>query len=157
MKLRHAILAALLAAPAIAAAAPAPVSDNMQVALNLQNSCTIDVDDLAFGLHNTLAANIDAKTEMRIRCTGISTQLRVDVNGGGSGDMHNRKMTDGNGNSINYQLYAYPNAFAAMTPAHTWIGFGQNLTWTLHGRVFGGQGPKVAATYSDTLVATVSF
>lgn len=157
MKLRHAFAIALLAAPALAAAAPAPATDTLQVALNLENSCTIAIDDLNFGVHNTLAADIDAQTQMRIRCTGISSQLRVDIDGGGSGDMNARKMTDGNGNSINYQLYAYPNAFAPMTPRHTWIGFGQNLTHTLHGRVFAGQGPKVAASYSDTLVATVTF
>lgn len=156
MRLAHVIAtAALLAAPALAAAGTA--SDSMQVSLNLQNNCTIAIDDLAFGVRSSLAANIDAQTQMRVRCTGISSQLRVDVDGGGSGDIHARRMTDGNGNSVNYQLYAYPNAVASMTPAHTWIGFGQNLTWTLHGRVFAGQNPKVAGTYSDTLIATVTF
>lgn len=156
MKLRHAITFALLAAPALATAAPAPANDTMQVSLDLQNNCTIDIDDIDFGVHSTLAADVDATTEMRIRCTGISSALRVDINGGGSGDMNNRKLSDGNGNTLGYQVYAYKD-FAAMTPAHTWIGFGQNLTWTLHGRLFAASAPLVAGTYSDTLVATVTF
>lgn len=156
MKLASTLALLALAVPASAVAAPAPQSDTFQVVLDLQNRCTIDIDDLSFGTRNTLASDIDATTQMRIRCTGISSQLRVDVDGGNSGNINARQMRDANGNSVNYQLYAY-QGFAPMSPAHTWIGFGQNLTWTLHGRVFGGQNPKPAGNYADTLTATVTF
>lgn len=156
MKLRHAITFALLAVPAFATAAPAPASDTMQVSLNLENSCTIDIDDIDFGVHTALAADVHAQTQMRIRCTGISPILWVDVSGGGSGDVNNRKLSDGKGNTLNYQVSAYRD-FAPMNPRHGWAGFGQNLTWTLHGRLYATAAPLIAGSYSDTLVATVTF
>lgn len=156
MKLRHAITFALLAAPALAAAAPAPANDTMQVSLNLENRCTIDIDDIDFGVHNTLAANIDARSEMRIRCTGISSMLQIDFGPGGSGDTQNRRMSDGNGNTINY-LFTTVQGSTWQATRHSFYGFGQNLTWPLYGRIYGGQNPKPAGSYSDTLVATVTF
>ena len=157
MKLRHAFAIALLAAPAFAVAAPAPATDTMQVALNLENSCTIAIDDLNFGVHSTLAANIDSQMQMRVRCTGISSSMGIAISPGGSGNGNARRMTDGNGNNLNYQIYLSPNGVNPYPSLWTFFGFGQNITWTLHGRVFAGQNPKPAGSYSDTLVATVSF
>ncbi|TZF90975.1 spore coat protein U domain-containing protein [Cognatilysobacter lacus] len=155
MKLRHTLTLALLAAPAFAIAAPAPATDTMQVSLDLTNRCTVEVDDLNFGVHNTLASDLETKSEFRVRCTGISPSLLLNFSAGGSGNAMDRQMTDGAGNSIRYTLSTI-QGWGQVTN-HGFYGFGQNLTWPLFAKIPGGQNPKASGTYADNLVATVTF
>lgn len=155
MKLAYSFALLALAAPGLAMAATEPQNDSFQVALDLQNRCTIDIDDLSFGTHNTLANDIETRSEMRIRCTGISPSLLIQFDGGGAGDFNNRRMSDGNGNTINY-VFSTIQGWGQIH-SHGFYGFGQNLTWPVYGVIPGGQNPKPAGTYSDTLVATVTF
>ena len=155
MKLRHALAIALLAAPAFASAATVPANDTMQVSLDLQNRCTVEVDDLDFGIHNTLASDLETRSEFRVRCTGISPMLALNFSAGGSGNAQDRQMSDGNGNSIRYTLSTV-QGWGQVTN-HYFYGFGQNLTWPVYAKIPGGQNPKASGSYSDTLVATVSF
>lgn len=155
MKLTQILAVALLATPAFAGAATVPANDAMQVSLDLQNRCTVEVDDLNFGTHNTLAANIDTSSEFRVRCTGISPVLKLNFSAGGSGNAQDRQMSDGQGNTIRYVLSSV-QGWGQVTNHH-FFGFGQNLTWPLYGRVTGGQNPKRSGDYADTLVATVEF
>lgn len=156
MKLSHALAVALLATPALASAATVPANDAMQVSLDLQNRCTVEVDDLNFGTHNTLAADIETRSEFRVRCTGISPVLKLNFSAGGSGNAQDRQMSDGQGNTIRYQLSSVQGHWFQVT-GHHFYGFGQNLTWPLFARVNGGQNPKRSGDYSDNLVATVEF
>lgn len=155
MKLRHVLAVALLAAPALASAATVPANDTMQVSLDLQNRCTVEVDDLKFGVHNTLANDLETKGEFRVRCTGISPSLLLNFNGGNSGNAQDRQMSDGQGHSIRYVLSTI-QGWGQVT-SHGFYGFGQNLTWPLYARIPGGQNPKNSGTYTDSLVATVTF
>jgi len=155
MKLRHALAVAVLAAPAFASAATVPATDTMQVSLDLTNRCTVEVDDLDFGVHNTLAADLETRSEFRVRCTGISPSLLLNFSAGNSGNAMNRQMSDGNGNSIRYTLTTVQGW--GQVASHGFYGFGQNLTWPLFAKIPGGQNPKASGNYSDTLVATVTF
>lgn len=166
---RTALTVALLAAAPLASAATD--TSDMQVSITIENACTITAQPLSFGTSNDVDTAIDGATTITLDCTAIDTSAEITFNEGtGAGATYDsRKMTDSvSGATIDYGLYIDSartdfagdgtSGSALVTDSDGNTGStGEVQTFDLYGRVFGSQGPKPAGTYTDTVVATVTY
>lgn len=160
---RTALAAAMLAAAPLAFAATA--NDTMIVSITIENSCTIAANDLSFGTQNTLAANIDADSSVDVVCTGVSPlTIEFTAGAGGAATFASRQMTDAvSTDTINYSLFADAGRTQVLgdgTSGSVVIAgnsTGGTDSFPVFGRVFAGQNPKSAGSYTDTVTATVTF
>jgi len=153
------LLAAALLCVAPLAFAAGSATGNMAVSIEIQNSCSISANALSFGTPNTLAANIDGATTVSVTCTGAGPiNIGFGVGAGVGATSASRKMTGPA--LINYTLYRDPSRTQVLDDTTVRIGgtsTGVAQSFDVYGRVFAGQNPKPVGTYSDTVVATVSF
>lgn len=157
---RTALAVALLAAAPLAMAGTD--DDQMTVRLVLENSCTIVADDLDFGTTDTLQNDVDAATQVDVTCTGKSPlTISFNVGAGAGATFGSRVMTGPE--TVNYSLFrdsARTQPLGDGTSSSFTIGGnsdGTTQSFDVYGRVFGGQNPKQAGTYTDTVTATVEF
>lgn len=160
---RTALATALLAVAPLAIAATA--TDQFDVSITIENSCTVLVGDLVFPTSNTLATAVDGSTTGAVTCTGIgSYTVAFDNGGGASATSGSRKMT-GATSTIDY-LLARDSARTELLGADsgtftiggTSTGGGTaDASFTIYGRVLANQDPKPTGTYTDTVTATVTF
>jgi spore coat protein U-like protein len=136
-------------------------SDTALVTATVTNNCTISSTAVSFGSQGVLTTNKDAQGTVSIQCTS-SLPYVVSLNGGNSGATNptQRKMASG-ANNVIYGLYrdsARSLAWGSTTGVDTASGTGTGLTQTLtvYGRVAPQTTPK-PATYSDTIIATVTY
>ena len=124
-------------------------------------NCAVGTSTLNFGSTGTLASNVDATSSITITCTN-TTPYTIGLNAGtGTGaTVAARKMTSGV-KTIVYSLYrdsarslVWGTTIGTNTVAGTGIGTGQSVT--ISGRV-GPQSVPGTGTYSDTVIATVTF
>lgn len=149
---------ALLAASPLAFAA-GTATGNMTVSIEIQNNCTISANALSFGTPDTLAANIDAATTVSVSCSGLGAfNIGFNAGTGAGATFASRKMTGPA--LIDYALYRDAARTQVLDNSTVRIGAtstGVAQSFDVYGRVFAGQNPKPVGTYSDTVVATVSF
>ena len=158
---RTALAAALLAAAPLALA-QSTTTDTMQVSITIENACTVNAADLAFGAQDSLAADIDATADVTVDC---SNQGAVDVafSAGGSGDQTARQMASAGGDTINYQIYSDSGRTSPLgdgtggTSRFAATSTGGSDTFRVYGRVPGGQGAKPVGAYTDSLTATLTY
>ena len=131
------------------------------VQANHVGSCSVTANNLNFGTLSLLTANADASTTMSVTCTA-GASYQVGLNGGltGATDPTQRKMASG-GDEITYGLYqdagratAWGGTLGLDTVAG--VGTGTAQTLTVYGRIPPQTTPP-AATYSDTIVVTVTY
>lgn len=132
-----------------------PASDQFEVRINIQSACAIDAQDLNFGSHGLLAADITATSQISVLCTN-TTPYSVGLDLGSSGERH---MLGGDG-SVAYDLFrdsahAQPWGTAGGSTA-AGTGTGQPQPLTVYGRV-SAQASAAPGDYVDTVTATVSF
>lgn len=162
---RTALAAALLAAAPLAMAA-SPATDQFEVSITIENSCTVLVGDLTFPTSDSLTTAVDAQTTGAVTCTGIGA-YEVSFNDGiGTGaTTAARKMTGPGSATIDYTL-ARDSATGgllgddagAVTFTGTSVGNDiADTAFTIYGRVAASQNPKPIGVYSDTVTASVSF
>ncbi len=131
------------------------------VQANNTGSCSISANNLNFGTLSVLTANSDASTTVSVTCSnGVTYQ--VGLNGGltGAVDPTQRKMASGP-NQLTYGLY---QDAGRLTPWGETLGIdtvsgtgsGSAQTLSVHGRVPAQTTPP-AATYSDTVVVTITY
>jgi spore coat protein U-like protein len=157
-----ALLASLVAGPALAQSAP----DDMGVTLTVEASCTISVGTLDFGNIATLttgAGDINASTDISVTCTSeapyqiglglglnaLTTQRRL-FNSAATANTH-----------LNYGLFrnnARDLAWGATKGTDTASGTGNGTaqTHTVYGSVPSGQNVSLG-DYADTVTATVWY
>jgi spore coat protein U-like protein len=166
---RTALAAALLAVAPLASAATD--SSDMTVSIQIQNACTITAEPLDFGAQTSVDTAIDDATTVELDCSAIDSAVMITFgNGAGAGATYDsRKMTNADGDTINYSLFVDTarsqalgdgagNGVALVTDSDGNSGStGTVQTFDVYGRVFGGQGPKPVGAYTDTVVATVTF
>lgn len=156
MFIRTALAAALLAAAPLASAATD--TDTMTVSITIENSCTVDAGDMAFGNQTSLSAAVTATATVSVDCTN---QGAIDV--AFSGDPDARQMTGPGAATINYELHRDAartqvlgdGSSGSVTINGTSTGGVEN--YTVYGRVPAGQGAKPVGAYSDTVTATLTF
>jgi spore coat protein U-like protein len=152
--------------PAFAATA----TQSLTVSASVANNCTISTTAVNFGTYDPLSGtDTDNTGSVTITCTkGTSATIALDTGAHASGST--RRMDDGSGNVLTYELYhpANLNPGAGAAYATVWGTSGANLfspaaapskaarTFTVSGRITAGQ-DVAAGNYTDTVQATVNF
>jgi spore coat protein U-like protein len=144
-------------------ALPATTTTTFQVQITILDACEISgVNDLDFGAHGVLAANIDASTTFDVQCT-LTTPFSIglDAGGGLGATVTTRKMTGPAAATIDYSLYTdaarsivWGDTLALDTVDD--IGTGAAETFTVYGRV-PPQATPAPGLFSDTVTITVTF
>jgi spore coat protein U domain-containing protein, fimbrial subunit CupE1/2/3/6 len=156
---------ALLFAAMGTSVSAATATANLGVSATVTNNCTISTSALAFGSYDPVVANastdLDGTGTVSVACTkGVSATVGLGLGSNASGST--RRMTDGSGNFLTYELYqdashttVWGNAGAGLlSPAAAPSKAARNFT--VYGQVVSNQ-DATAGSYSDTVVATVNF
>lgn len=165
------IVGGTLAGVALATAAwtarpqAASVSASLTVSASVANNCTISTAPLAFGAYDPVVTNaatdLDATGTVTIACTkGAASTIGLNLGNNASGST--RRLSDGSSNYLTYEMYqdggrttVWGNSGAGLlTPAVAPSKAARNFT--VYGRVPSNQDVP-AASYSDTVTATVNF
>jgi len=147
-------------APALAQTATA----NLLVTATVTKNCSITTTPVAFGSYDPIVANaaspLDGTGTVVVTCTkGAGT--RIDLGLGSNATGSTRRMLGGT-DLLTYELYTDTGR---STVWGSGAGAGQSIpaapnknprTFTVYGRVAAGQDVG-AASYSDTVVATINF
>lgn len=144
-------------------------TDNLSVTATVTANCTISTSPVAFGSYDPISSHaatpLDASGSLSVTCTsGSSAEVTLgqgaNADAGSSDDAPLRRMSDDGTNFLSYALYSdaglttvWGNT-ASSDVELTGTGSAQALT--VYGQVASGQSVP-AASYSDTIVATVTF
>ena len=150
---------ALAFAPSAFATTTATATFN--VTTSVTNTCTISATGLTFAAYNPANATPDAGTAtLTINCTNYAN-YSVALNGGGSGSVTARKMTNGT-YSLGYLLCTTVGCGTiwgdgtGSTVAQTGTGTGANQTLTVYGQIPINEA-AISGSYSDTVTATITY
>ncbi|MGZ6970624.1 MAG: Csu type fimbrial protein [Thermoanaerobaculia bacterium] len=158
-------------APAVFAAGSA--TQNLGLSATVINNCTISTTPVAFGNYDPLSGAVNnASGTVVIACTKNATPT-IWLGNGNNYSAPNRRMIDSGGNFLNYEIYQPPTNAAGV--AYTWVTparWGQTVgtdvftptaspgkaarTYNVCGQIAAGL-DLAAATFNDTVVATVNF
>jgi spore coat protein U-like protein len=152
------LLAALAVISLSQPARSATDTDVLTVTATVLSACSLSGGTLAFGSYasgQTENADVDG-TINYVNCSGT---LTFALDGGGSGNINARQMSNG-ANRLSYQIYrnAARNAvWGTGADAQTQILLEtRNGSVTVYGRIPGGQ-VVPAGTYTDTVNVTLTF
>lgn len=175
MKRAHRLLVAIAAAGvgsglvlggfAARTVSAATANANLNVSASVASNCTISTAVLDFGTYDPVGTNaatdLDGTGTVTIACTkGASATIGLGLGSNASGTT--RRMTDGSGNFLDYELYQ------DVSHSTVWSNSGAGLlspvaapskasrNFTVYGRVPSNQ-DAAAGSYNDTVVATVNF
>jgi spore coat protein U-like protein len=134
---------------------------SFNVTATVVTSCNVSATTHNFGSPGILSSNVDATSTVTAQCTNTTPyNIGLDAGTGTGATVAVRKMTSG-GATINYSLYTnvgrttvWGNTVGTNTVGGTGSGVAQNVT--AFGRV-PSQTTPAPATYSDTIVATVTY
>ncbi len=170
MKFKNVLIAVGLAAACLTVAAQSTTS-NINVNANVLAACTIATNPLAFGTYNPLSAgSLQVDTTLSITCVQGSV-ASISLAGGNNLSGAQRRMSDGT-NFLNYSIFQPATSAAGAACAYT-ASWGNGTvagnalvtaaapdlnarTYNVCGEIPPGQSVPVA-TYSDVVVATVTF
>ena len=143
----------------------ASATANLTVNATVVNNCTISTAPLAFGSYDPVVANstsnLDGTGTVTVACTKGATAT-IALGNGGNASGSTRRMADGTGNFLSYELYQDSSRSVI------WSTSGSGLLsptaapskaardFTVFGRISGNQDVP-AGSYGDTVVATVNF
>ena len=143
----------------------ATATANLPVSATVINNCTISTAAVAFGNYDPVgvhdAANLDGTGTVTVACTKGSTAT-VGLGLGGNPAGATRRMSDGSGNFLTYEMYqdaGRVNLWGNAAPDLLAPGAAPSKAarnFTVFGRVASGQDVPAGA-YTDTVVATVNF
>jgi spore coat protein U-like protein len=147
----------------------ATATQNLSVTATVTANCTIATTPVAFGAYDPISANastaLTGTGTVSVTCTsGASTKVTLgqgqNADTGSTDATPARRMTDGSSDFLTYSLYqdsglstVWGNT-AGTGVSHT--GTGTLTALTVYGSVAGGQSVP-AGSYSDTVVATITF
>lgn len=158
--LNRTALAAALLAVAPLASAETDTAD-FEVSIEIVNACTITAGDMTFDAEN-VETTATADSILTVDCTASGDDFTIALDGGDTGDINGRQLSDGNGNTINYQLFqdaGYGTVWGnttATTQGGTSDTDAAGQDFTVYGEI-PAQGVKPVGTYTDTITATVTF
>lgn len=139
-----------------------PQTANPTFAANavVESNCLVSAQDIDFGAHGVLSANIDALGEVSVTCTP-DTDYSVSLDGGlAAGTPTARKMSKG-GEQITYALYrdsarSQPWGDTINTDTVSGTGSGSVQLYPVYARVPPQTTPS-PGVYTDTIVVTVTY
>lgn len=159
-------VASLLAASALLGATNAKAATataNFDVTATIIASCTISATDMLFGNYDPLSPTpVDQTSTISVTCTNGAT-YSIALDGGLSGNVAARTMDDDTAGTsfLSYQLYhdaAHTTAWGDTGATdHDGTGTGSNQNITVYGRIPAGQTTPVIDSYTDTIVATITY
>jgi spore coat protein U-like protein len=161
---RTAALGALLGVtllPLTASAANDTAS--MTVSAQVTNNCTISASALNFASYDPVVANasnaLDGTGRVTVACTrGVAPA--IGLGNGGSASGSTRRLADGAGNYLSYDLFQDSGRNVTWTGTNTFTAGAATSKaardFTVFGRIAANQDVP-AGTYTDTVVATVNF
>jgi len=147
----------------------ATATSNLSVTASVSANCTISTTAVAFGAYDAVGANaaapLNGTGSVSVTCTsGASTTVTLgqgsNADTGSTAAAPVRRMKDSGTNFLSYALYSDTGRTTAWGDtsgtglAHT--GTGTLTALTVYGQIAAGQNVP-AASYSDTVVATVTF
>ena len=138
---------------------------SLTVSATVTNNCTISTAALTFAPYDPVVANasnnLDGTGRVTVACTKGAAPT-IGLGSGGSSSGSARRLADGAGNYLSYDLYQDSGRSVA------WANAGVGLVttgaatskaardFTVYGRIAGNQAVP-AGSYTDTVVATVNF
>lgn len=133
------------------------------VNLVIEADCTIAADPLDFGTTGVLDSNLDAQSDLTVRCTN-TTPYTIGLD---AGDVANSTVADrllqgtATASTVAYQLYQDASRTTVWgntpdTDTVGGVGTGSDQTVTVYGRVPTQDSPE-PDTYAATVTATVFF
>lgn len=159
--LKYALLAGASLLPTLPAIA-ATATGNLTVHITIINECKVrTANDLDFGSHGVLDANLDVDSTIGVQCTtGKTYDVGLGVGNGAGATTAVRKMT-GAGGTVLYSLYTdtgrtlpWGETIPTNTVGGTGNGSVQNLP--VYGRVPPQTTPS-AGVYNDIVIITVTY
>lgn len=162
-------LAAITATTALVAAlAPrasaATATANLTVSATVTKNCTVSTSALAFGSYDPVVANASANLDgtggVTVACTRGAT-ASIALGSGSNATGSTRRMTDGAGNYLAYELYSDSGRSSVWNTGAGALGLTAAPSraareFAVYGRIAGNQDVPAGA-YGDTVVATVNF
>jgi len=139
--------------PAVAASA----TSSFDVSIQVLATCSISASNMTFSSITTgTTSNTDATSSLTVNCSN-GTPYTIAL-GNGNNYSGGRRMTNGSTN-INYYLYADSGRSTQWNTAapQTGTGSGADQVLTVFGRVPSGQSVPQTGSYSDTIIATVTY
>ena len=145
-------------------ASAATSTANFGVGATVGKNCTISTNALAFGTYDPVvanaSANLDGTGSVTVGCTRGAI-ASIALGGGSNSSGSTRRMADGTGNFLLYELYSdssrttvWNSGSGALTLTAAPSRATRDLT--VYGRISSSQDVP-AGTYADTVVATVNF
>jgi spore coat protein U-like protein len=169
--MRKSVLVSAVSLAAASTAFAGTATSNLAISANVNANCTISTAPVAFGAYDPVVANAttprDSNGSVTITCTkGATTTIGLDAGGNSThASGTTRAMTDGASTPsyLSYEIYqdspggtVWSNSGAGLyTPASA--PSKAPRSYTVYGRIPAGQDVPVAASYSDTVTATVNF
>jgi spore coat protein U-like protein len=159
-------LAGLLAASLVPFGAyAASQTASLTVSATVTNNCTITTAALSFASYDPVVgnatANLDGTGRVTVACTrGAAPTIGLGTGSSSSGSA--RRLADGTGNFLSYDLYQDSGRSVAWSNTGTGLLTTTAATskaardFTVYGRIAGNQDVP-AGSYTDTVVATVNF
>jgi spore coat protein U-like protein len=157
--------AMIAAAPSVSSVSAATATANLAVSATVANNCTVSTTALAFGTYDPVVANatadLDGSGRVTVACTR-GTAPTIGVSTGSSASGSTRRLNNGAGSFLTYELYK-DAGFSTV-----WTATGAGILsptaapskaareFTVYGRIAGNQDVPAGA-YADTVVATVNF
>lgn len=137
----------------------------MQVSASVPKTCLIiSASNLEFGLLTSLNSAHDSTSSIQLQCP-MYTSFQVSLGNGMHAVGNQRRMSDGNGHYIRYELYkdsARTSRWGQTLNSDTYIASypetltGSATTLTVYGRI-PSQDPPWAGTYTDTVLITLTY
>ena len=144
---------AFVGSPAMAQTA----TTDFDVLLTVENSCSVEADDLNFGNSTVVGTSaVTGSSEVRVTCTpGADYSIAL-----GDGDNYSsgRNMSDGT-NSVPYGLFQ-DSGHATVWNSSTTVdstGTGAEQSFAVYGQIPASASPVPAASYTDSVAVTVSY
>jgi len=141
------------------------ISDGCEISGGVTTPTGNSFGTLDFGTHggsiiNTLRAQSAANSGgLEINCTNaLPYTIAIDDGTNADSLSTQRRLTDGSGNYINYNLYqdsTYSALWASATP-RSFVGTGGDTSLIFYGAIPGGQS-AAAGSYTDTVTVTVAW
>ncbi len=144
-------------------------TDNMTVTASVTANCTISAGALSFGAYDPITANhsspLNGTATLAVTCTSgalptITLGQGSNAHSGSTDAAPLRQMIDGGTDVLGYFLYqdsghstVWGNTLATSAG---YTGTGSSTNVTVYGQVTAAQNVP-AASYSDTVVATITF